>query len=56
MDHSVQGYLQRQSTQTLKLLLENYKKSNTLIGADYLVLIKDILSQRERNDQEPSDP
>lgn len=46
MDHSVQGYLERQSTQLLETLLQKY----TGTREEYLVdIISEILEKRKRD-------
>lgn len=48
MDHSLSGYLKRQDTHTLEILLENYKKMEDSQLRNVIVeIIQDILCQRK---------
>jgi hypothetical protein len=49
MEHSVYSYLQRQSTQKLEMLLENYAQANSWESEMYTALIREILNQRRKN-------
>ena len=50
MDHSVAGYLRRQDTQKLEMLLESYMMEKSTAGNDILRIIREIL--KERNGEE----
>ena len=49
MDHSLEGYLQRQSTQTLEQVLQQYRQSlEDPNSRDIVRIIEKILSQRQQ--------
>ena len=48
MDHSIYGYLKRQETHTLKILLENYlMMEESRLHNIIIEMIQEILSQRK---------
>lgn len=46
MDHSIQGYLKRQSTDRLIVLLDDYKGSDNEYEKNIFMMVYDILEQR----------
>ena len=50
MEHSVEAYLRRQTTETLELLLESYTREENRMEYGYLVnVIQNVLAQRQEN-------
>lgn len=52
MDHSISGYLRRQSTEMLELLLQDYE-AQPQDSLGIAEIIRDILSERENEYKEP---
>ena len=49
MDHSLESYLRRQSTETLEMLLQQYEESESQMDNDIALLIAAILKTREKD-------
>jgi len=47
VDHSILGYLKRQETYLLELLLESYKTESSQLHGELVEMIRNILNERK---------